>query len=137
MKSCKDVQMGGLSWRVLMTQCLCSGGLLAGGHPAPAVSPKPVDHSSQHGPEDTLVLSTLAVQHPQLTCLDALPYPAWVQLKTPGSLHMLAGHEEAHSTFSSTFHVLCASKDNVAKYIRETRSVHISKGRNTCVFFSW
>lgn len=95
------------------------GGPLAGGHPAPAVSPKPMHHSSWHGPEDTLVPSTLAVQHPQLTCLDALPSPARVQLNSPGPLHTSVGHKEAHCTFSSTSHVLRTSKDNIAKSVRE------------------
>lgn len=132
---CKDVQMGAPSWRVLMTRRLCAGRLLAGGHPAPAVSPKPTHSSPWHGPEDTLV-----PEYPG--CAASPSWPAWTpspsQLRSsPGSLHTRAGHEEAHSTFSSTSHVLCTSENTVAKSIKETRSVYVSKGRNISVFSSW
>lgn len=130
-------------WQIFVTQSPFSGETTGWGT-VPAVSPKPMYHSSWHGPEDMLVLSTLAVQRSQLTCLDTLPYPAWVQLISPGSCTHLQGPRRLtlplHLHPMSCAHLRTAlqkalGKQEVSASPREEISVGVSPGRLLFIYF--
>jgi len=62
----------------------------------------------------------------QLTCPDALPYSAWVQLNSPDP----CTHQQGTMRLTPPLHPHPMSLRNTTKSIEETRSIYVSKGRN-------